>query len=387
MEEVKLHTARTANTDVEAAADELVAGLGRTDPKLVMLFADRARDQLALNQAVRKRLGDKTRLLGASSGGEIDKSGIHGGTAVLGAFDGDFELGIGFGKSLSKDAVSAGASAMKQACAELGTKPRDLDTSRHIGLVIDDGFRFKKEELLLGVLDKNQGMLLVGGGASDSEQDPTKQSAQLHVDGEVATDSALVCLFETSVPFAALRHHAYTPTGQTMTITKVSDDGNRALEINGKPAAKEYAATLGVAVDDLEFGKPNGFSKNPLALKVGREHFLRSPWKPLEDGSILFANLLEDDSTYDLMEIGDMAALTKEYLSTGIAAKVPNPSAAVHFHCSGRNWLAHESGTAEALSEAFQHGPPSVGFNVFFEIYCGFQINTTLTSLVFGQRQ
>ena len=40
----------------------------------------------------------------------------------------------------------------------------------------------------------------------------------------------------------------------------------------------------------------------------------------------------------------------------------------------------------EALAEAMKKGPPSVGFNVFFEVYCGFHINTTLTSLVFGSR-
>jgi hypothetical protein len=40
-----------------------------------------------------------------------------------------------------------------------------------------------------------------------------------------------------------------------------------------------------------------------------------------------------------------------------------------------------------ALSRTFASAPPCVGLNVHFEIYCGFHINTTLTSLVFGRSE
>jgi len=385
MAQIDLQTARTELEDPEEAAEALVSQLEGAEPKLVTMFASRPRDQRALNVAIRRRLGDGVRFMGATSAQEIDGAGVHQGNVVLGAFSGSFEVGLGLGKSLSADAMTAGATAMKAACAELGTTPRDLDPRRAVGVVIDDGFQYKKEELLLGALDKNQGLLLVGSGASDPEEDPSKQSSEVHVDGEVAGDAVLVALIQTDVPFAALRHHAYHPTGQTLTITKVSDDGNRALEIDGKPAAKRYAEVLDVGVDELEFGLPKGFAQKPLALKVGREYFLRSPWKPLEDGSILFANLLEEDSVYELMLLGDMTAMTKEFLDGTIADRVKDPTAAMYFHCSGRHWFSSALGTSEELSEAFTHGPPAIGFNVFFEVYCGFHINTTLTAVAFGQ--
>ncbi len=386
MAQISMKTARSSAADPETVADELLEQLGSAAPKLVTLFANRNRDQQALNAAVRKRLGKDTRLLGATSAREIDSDGMHDGTVVLGALEGDFEVGIGLGKSVSKDALGAGASAMRDACEQLGSRAQDLDPSRHVGVVIDDGYRYKKEELLMGALSKNQGLILVGGGASSPEQDPEKQSSELHVDGDVATDSFLVAMIRTEAPFAALRHHAYTPTGQTLTITKVSDDGNCALEIDGKPAAQRYADLLGVGTDELEFGMPKGFAQKPLALKVGREYFLRSPWKPLPDGSILFANLLEEDSTYELMELGDMAAMTADFMANVIPKKVENPTAALHFHCSGRQWLADGTDTRGPLSDAFTKGPTCAGLNVFFEMYCGFHINTTLTSLVFGSK-
>ncbi len=41
-------------------------------------------------------------------------------------------------------------------------------------------------------------------------------------------------------------------------------------------------------------------------------------------------------------------------------------------------------GKIAELGATLSAAPPCAGFNCYFEVYCGFQINTTLTSLVFG---
>jgi hypothetical protein len=84
------------------------------------------------------------------------------------------------------------------------------------------------------------------------------------------------------------------------------------------------------------------------------------------------------------MRLGDVAELTRQFFVDQLPGRVPNPSAALLFHCAGRDWLARSMGKIEALSATFQHAPPAAGFNVFFEIYSGFHINTTLTVLAFG---
>jgi len=385
MAKVRLRAARTTSVDPAAAADDLLDRIGSDPPKLVVMFASHDRDHRALNRAVRARLPAKTRLIGATTGGEIDNDGMHAGSVVLAALSGDFDVGIGLGAGLTRDAFSAGANAMARACDELGIRPADASTRKHVGLVIDDAFRFKKEELLLGMLDKNQSMSLVGGGASDDESDPAKQTALIHVDCEVIGDAALIALFSTDAPWAAMRSHWYLPTGQTLRITKVDPTHMRALEIDGKPAAARYAEMLGVTPDDLEFGKPRGFATKPTALRVGREYFIRAPWKPLPDGSILFANLLEENVELELMVLGDMVASTKRFFEEEIPRRVPSPQAALFFHCSGRKWFAESTHTTSALSSTFRSAPSCAGLNVHFEIYCGFHINTTLTALAFGE--
>ena len=377
-----MQTARTTQSEPAVAAEELVRQLSGEAPRLVTLFASRERDQLALNRAVRERLPPGTRLVGATTAGELDNQGIHSGSVVLGALSGDFEVGLGLSTGLSVDAVGAGAMAMRKAAQDLGVRQSDLDGRQYVGLVIDDGFRYKKEELLLGILEKNQGLMLVGGGAADHDQQ--RQSALVHVDGEVATDGVLVALFKTNAPWAALRSHWYLPMGERLTITRVDESATRALEIDGKPAAQRYSDMLGVPVEELEFGKPRGFALNPTALKVGREYFIRAPWKPLPDGSILFANLLEEGTELELMKMGDMAAMTRAFFREELPRRVLNVSAALLFHCSGRMWYAYSTGTAPVLSEVMRDAPMAAGMNVHFELYSGFHINTTLTVLAFG---
>lgn len=384
MAQVKMESARTSKAEPIEAAEDLIGQLKGATPKLVLLFASRERDQHALNRAVRERLPQGTRLVGATTAGELDNNGIYQGTVMMAALSGDFEVGLGLGTGLSVDAVGAGSAAIKRACEELGVRQQDLDSRRYVGLVIDDAFRYKKEELLLGILEKSPMLMLVGGGANDSNFDPAKQSALLHVDGEVCGDGVLVALFKTNAPWAALRSHWYQPTGERLVITKVDETHTRALEIDGQPAAKRYADILGVGVDELEFGKPKGFALRPTALRVGREYFIRTAWKPLEDNSILFANLLEEGTELELMKLGDMAGITREFLQEEIPRRVQNPQAAILFHCGGRMYYSMVTGQAQALAETLKYGPPSAGFNVHFEIYSGFHINTTLTVLAFG---
>jgi hypothetical protein len=389
MSEVQLKSARTTEKDPEKAAEALVTELnqklGDHKPKLVTLFAAYDRDHQALNRAVRKRLPAETRLFGASTAGEVDNRGIHADSIILGALYGDFDIGLGLGKNLSDDAISAGAQALARAAEELNVRPQDLDPRKIVGVVIDDGSRYKKEELLLGVLDKCPALTLVGGGAANPHFENPDVHSILHVDGEVVSDAVLVALFRTDAPWAAMRSHCYVPMGRTLKITKIDETCTRALEIDGQPAAQRYAELLGVTVDDLEFTKPRGFSNNPTALKVGREYFIRSPWKALPDGSVLFANLLDEGVEFEIMQYTDMGESTKRFFAEELPKRVPNPTATLLFHCSGRAWVAHAYQTFGGLSAAFAEAPPSAGFNVAFEIYCGFQINTTLTVLAFGR--
>jgi hypothetical protein len=375
--------ARTTEQTTEAAVDDLCRQLADARPKMLVVFASRERDQQALNAALRQRFPD-VRVLGATTAGEIDRDGMHQRSIVVAALSGDFDVGIGLGRGLSRDASAAGEAAIRAAARELGARADDLASKKYVALVIDDGYQHRKEELLLGVMAMNQALIAVGGGAADSEIDQSKASAMVHADGEVVSDAVVIALFRTDAPWAALRSHWYAPTGQTVRITKLDPTAKRVLEIDDQPAAKRYAELLGVAVDDLDFIKPKGFATRPTALRAGREYFIRSPVAALPDGSILFANMLEEGSELELVKLTDCAESTRKFFEVDLPARVPSVQAMLLFHCAGRAAFAHAIGQSEALSKAFASAPTCAGLNSYFEIYCGFHINTTLTALAFG---
>lgn len=384
MPSVEMTHARTSARDAAAAAEELCTQLGSTKPKLVVMFASRDRDHAALNREVRARLPKDTRLIGASTNGEIDRAGMHEDSVVLAALHGDLEVGLGLGTGLMLDAATAGDQAIRTAARELGVRADELGSKKYVAIVIDDAMKAKKEELLLGVMAMNQALVAVGGGAADRELDPSKGSAVIHVDGVVADDAVAVALIKTDAPWAAMRSHSYAATGKTLRITKVDETAKRALEIDGKPAALRYAELLDVSVADLPYGNPKGFGSVPTALRVGREYFIRAPLVPLPDNSILFVNMLEEGSELELVKTTDLVESTRKFFQTELPARVPSPRASLLFHCSGRKLLAAVNGQIPQLSAAFTLAPPCIGFNVQFEIYCGFHINSTLTSLTFG---
>jgi hypothetical protein len=384
MPSVHLRSAKTPTTDPAAAAEELLTHFGAKIPKFLMLFASRSRDQLALNRAIRERLPKGTRLIGATTGGELDNTGYASGTALLAGLEGDFEVGIGYGRGLSVDAARAGSEAVDQAARELGTRVAELDTKEHVGIVIDDGYQMKKEELLLGILEKNQGLVVVGGGAGDTEVDPYKASSLTHIDGEVLSDGALVVLFRTRAPWAAMRSHWYEPTGDRVRITKVDESTRRIVELDGQPAALRYAALVGVPPEELTMARPDRVMANSLALRVGREYFLRAVAKNFEDNSLMSFNMLREDQELDVMRQGDIVNATKRFFVEDLPRRVPTATATILFDCAARRMVAQMQGKLDAVGDTFKLAPPCAGYTVNFEIYCGFQVNSTLTSLTFG---
>ena len=107
--------------------------------------------------------------------------------------------------------------------------------------------------------------------------------------------------------------------------------------------------------------------------------------QPMPDGSIYFVNLLAEDTELEIMQLGDTAEFTRQFFLEELPRKVKNPSALLLFQCGARSLIASSTNSVPALSQTFTYAPTAAGLNCSFEIYCGFQINTTLCTLVFGE--
>jgi hypothetical protein len=381
MSTVRLQSAHSAAVDPDRAAESAVSGLGSFEAKVVLGFVPGPCDHAAYHAALRARLPKSVRLVTSSTGGEITTNGLVSEQLVLAALGGDIDIGIGWATGLTVDAAGAGSVAIERAARELGVRVADMDR-RYGGVVIDDGFKMKKEEMLLGVLEKNQGLVIVGGGASGYEF--MRGTGYSGVDGEVFSDGAMVMLFRTNAPWAALRSHWYEPTGKRVRVTKVDVPSRRIFELDGQSAGARWAEIVGVPPESLTAAHPDQLLRWALAMRVGREYFLRAMMKSAEDDTLVSTNMLQEDQELEVMRIGDPVEATRRFFAEELPRRVPNPTAALLFDCGARRLYAQMTGKTAALSETFRLAPPCAGFTVQFETYCGFMVNSTLTSLVFG---
>ncbi|MFO0555491.1 MAG: FIST N-terminal domain-containing protein [Polyangiaceae bacterium] len=381
MASVTLQSGKSKLEDPNAAAEEALGQLGSGTPKVVFAFIPGPWDQVATHRALRTRLPSGVRLISASTGGELTNAGMHQHTLVLGALYGDIEVGIGLARGLSRDAALAGSQAVERAASELGTRVSALDR-KYGAIVIDDGFKMKKEELLLGVLEKNQGLVLTGGGASGYEF--MKGSGVIGLDGEVFDDAALVMLFRTNAPWAALRSHWFEPTGKRVHLTKVDVANRKILELDGKPAGPRWGEVVGVPPEHLTFAFPQHLLSFSLAMRVGREYFLRTITKSMTGDELESANLVQEDQELEVMTMGDPIAATRRFFVEEVPRRVPNPKAAILFDCGARRIHSMMLGKLDELGSTLSFAPPCAGLTAQFESYCGFMVNSTLTALVFG---
>lgn len=321
-------------------------------------------------------------MISSSTCTSITNEGYDKDRVVVGLLGGDLDVGIGWGTQLDKDALSLGTNIIEKAAQELGVRVSEMDRKKYGAIVIDDGSRMKKEELLLGVLEKNQSLIVAGGGAKVEQHG---KPGWMGVDGEVFTDGALALLFHTDAPWAASRYHSYQPLGKRVRITKIDEVRNRIVEFDGEPAAQRWAKLLGVPSEHLTFECLTEVIKWGLALRVGNEYFMRALQKAQDSNELMTSHWIQEGQEFELMREVDTATDTREFLSNTIRGRVSNPTCALFFDCTARKMVADIKGETGALSAAFSAAPPCLGAIVYYESYCSFMVGGTLTSFVFGE--
>jgi len=378
---VRLEHGCSSASSAKQSVEQALSQLSGAPAKIVFGFVPGPWEHREFHHALRAALPKETRVVTTSTGGEITNDGLMTERLVVASLCGDIDIGIGYATGLTRDAARAGGEAVEMAASQLGMRVADLDR-RYGGIVIDDGFKMKKEEMLLGVLEKNQGLVLAGGGASGYEF--MRGTGWLGADGEVISDGVLLVLFRTSAPWNALRAHWFEPTGKRVRLTKVDVLARRILELDGKSAGQRWAEVVGMPAEYLTLAHPKELMSSCLAMRVGREYFMRAITKSMQDDTLESANMVQDDQELEVMRAGDIVASTKRFFEEEVPRRVPNPTAALLFDCGGRKVFSMMSGKLDELSATFKLAPPCAGFTVQYETYCGFMVNSTLTSVVFG---
>lgn len=136
---------------------------------------------------------------------------------------------------------------------------------------------------------KDEGITLFGGTSSDNMRG--LMTTQYH-EGSVSEHDAWVVGFaDPSLKVVTRAAHGFTAYGEPMTVTKA--EGHKIIELNGKPAWKEYLSRLelpedATCGDSIPVGALAEELPPDLAKEYGNPHILRVVTQHGDDGTMFY---------------------------------------------------------------------------------------------------
>jgi len=355
--------------DELAAVAELRAQVHTPDASLVLFFCSTRYDLDRLGPAMAAAFAGP--VVGCTSAGQIGASGyVDGGISAVSLASAELCATPYLLSSLS-DSVQA---------AEVGYRVAvDLARSssrKAVGLLLVDGSSKSEERIVAALFEALADVPIVGGSAAGG---PNGGGVSVYYDGSFRRDVGVFVLLETTLPFVTFKVQHAVPGTRKLVITEADADSRLVREINGKPAAAEYARQIGV---DPRLLRPLTCTEHPLLWSIGGEHFPRAIRSVNADGSLSFSCAVDAGL---VLTIGEPApALTA--LRDGFAsatARLPSVSVVLGFDCFLRRLEFEARGEAGVIGE-FLATQKVVGFCCDGQQFDSLHLNQTFAALALG---
>ena len=170
------------------------------------------------------------------------------------------------------------------------------------------------------------GLPLVGGSAGDGLH---FGRTSVYFDGSFHSDSAVLTLLTTRLPFKLFKTQHFVATTERIVVTEADAARRVVKEINGLPAAAEYAHVLGLDVRDLD---PNRFAARPVVVMIDGAPYVRSIQSANPDGSLTFFCAIEKGLVLRVAKGGDLVE-NLEQVFAGIRAEIGPPQLVLGCDC------------------------------------------------------
>jgi len=195
-------------------------------------------------------------------------------------------------------------------------------------------------------------------------------------EGEFRTDCAVLTLVHSKYPFVAFKAEHFVPSTERMIVTGADPPRRLVTEINGEPAAQEYARLIGLTVDELT---PTVFATHPVVVKVGGTPYVRSIQKVSENGSLTFFCAIDEGIVLTIARSVDLVHNLEQAFEK-VEATLGPPAFVLGFDCILRSLEADAHELRARIGEVMaQH--KVVGFATYGEQFAGMHVNQTFTAI------
>ena len=164
-----------------------------------------------------------------------------------------------------------------------------------------------------------------------------------------------------------------------MVVTDADAERRLVKEINGLPAAQEYARVLGLDAGGLD---PMRFATSPVVVLIDGTTYVRSIQKANPDGSLTFFCAIENGVVLRSAKGVDLLKNLEEAFSK-IRAEIGPPQLVLGCDCVLRKLEILQSPQKDRVVEVFQKNN-TIGFNTYGEQFNGVHINQTLVGIAIG---
>ncbi len=365
----------------EKTVTSVIEQIKQENTRLVLYFCSSQFDQAKIAKAFQGASRDpclaSAIFAGCTTGVVITSRGFQSNSLAAMSFNSDsMKVGIGLGKNIDKDPISAARVAVTEAARQLDTTPDQLD-DKYVGIVLIDGTSEVEEFVIMGITKTARRLKTVGGSAGD---DYSFNKVFLHLNFEIFSNALIFILIKTNTPFATICTNNYLPTQKKLRVTKADPEKRVVYEFNGRPAVSEYCRAIGSKTNNLN---PEMFVTHPLGINIGGNYYLRSPLRAEKDGGLKFFSRITENSRLTVMDPGNLIAETGKAIDTA-RDKLGKISAMIVFNCLLRYIESEVQRNTLEISKMLSVAPVC-GFNTYGEQYEGLHINQTLTMLVFGE--
>ena len=367
MSAIKVRFGKSFHPDARTAVQELVAQTSEIKPDFLLFFCSPKYDLAALGQAIEAAF--ECPAIGCTTAGEIlSGEGYIEGSIICAAVA---SRRLAMRPFIIRD-LRAFASEAKPMEAFSG-----LYRKHSFVLLLIDGLSMLEEAVIGRINQALNGLIpLIGASAGDGLD---FRHTHVYYEGAFHENAAVMALFETTLPFRPFHIQHFEPSETRLVITAAEPSTRTVTEINGLPAAEEYASALGLTVAELG---PSVFAANPLMLRVSGDYYVRSIKKMHPDGSLMFSCAVD---------IGIVLATVKpsrglvENLEKSLneLQKTMKPALIFGSDCVLRRLELQRHGELEEAKRVLSRYP-FIGFSTYGEQYFGAHVNHSLTALALG---
>jgi len=373
----KILTFQSRATDAKLAVQEFHAAVAQQDMALVVFFCSSEYD-IDLLATEMQRLFAGVQVIGCTTAGEIGPAGYcrHSLSGV--SFPEASCVAVsGLLDQLSEFDITKGHDFAQTLLQQLESKASNPSPDHSFALLLIDGMS-GREERVAHALQYTLGKITLFGGSAGDDQKFAK--TYVYSNGNFHTDSAALVLVNTALPFKIFKTHHFVSTDERFVVTEADPAKRIVKEINGLPAATEYARLVGVAINEFN---SKDFAFPSVVVKIGGTDYVRSIQKANADGSLTFYCAIE---TGLVLRVAHGVNLVDNLEQTfdAIRTEIGSTQLVLGCDCILRNLEVSKNGLKDHVMEIFQRNN-TIGFSSYGEQFRGIHNNQTFTGCAFGR--